>query len=50
MEKFPDDLKKSKESKKHIRHYNRIGLTLTTFEYMHMQAWCGEIEKAKAGL
>ena len=38
MEKFPDDLKKSKESKKHIRHYNRIGLTLTTFEYMHMQA------------
>ena len=50
MEKFPDDLKKSKESKKHIRHYNRIGLTLTTFEYMHMQAWMGEIEKAKAGL
>ena len=50
MDKFPDSIKKSKDHKKYITLYNRIGQTLTLFEYMYLRAWCDEIERSKTGL
>jgi dynein heavy chain len=34
MEQFPQDLIKSKESRKFVKMYNRIGYTLFSFEYL----------------
>jgi dynein heavy chain len=34
MEQFPQDLIKSKESRKYVKMYNRIGYTLFSFEYL----------------
>ena len=52
MDKFPEGIKKTrdKDHKSHITLYNRIGQTLTLFEFMYLRAWCGEIEKSKTGL
>lgn len=50
MDKFPDMIKKSKDHRRFITLYNRIGQTLTLFEFMYLRAWCGEIEKSKTGL
>jgi dynein heavy chain len=50
MERFPDEIKRSKDHRNYITLYNRIGQTLTLFEFMYLQAWCNEIERAKAGL
>lgn len=50
MDKFPDLTKKSKDHRNFITLYNRIGQTLTLFEFMYLRAWCGEIEKSKTGL
>mmetsp|Transcript_8265 Transcript_8265/g.4419 ORF Transcript_8265/g.4419 Transcript_8265/m.4419 type:complete len:80 (+) Transcript_8265:1747-1986(+) len=36
MEKFPDDIKKSRESYNFNRLHNKIALTLTTFEYLYL--------------
>ena len=50
MERFPEELKKNRDSRTHITLYNRLGLTLTAYEYLYKQAWCEQIERAKAGL
>ena len=50
MEKFPEELKKAKESRTSVNLHNRIGDCLVLYEYLYLQAWCQEIEKAKAGL
>jgi dynein heavy chain len=34
MEQFPEELIKSKESRKYVKMYNRIGYTLFSFEYL----------------
>jgi dynein heavy chain len=50
MEQFPQDLIKSRESRKFVKMYNRIGYTLFSYEYLWRQKWAHEVEKAKAGL
>jgi len=50
IEKFPPDLIKSKECRKLVTKYNKVGLTLITFEYLWREKWTREVEKAKAGL
>ncbi|CAG9316033.1 unnamed protein product [Blepharisma stoltei] len=50
MEKFPNMIKTGKEHRSYITLYNRIGQTLTLFEYMYLRAWCDEIERSKTGL
>jgi len=35
MERFPEELKKNRDSRTHITLYNRLGLTLTAFEYLY---------------
>jgi dynein heavy chain len=34
MEQFPEELIKSKESRKYVKMYNKIGYTLFSFEYL----------------
>jgi dynein heavy chain len=41
---------KSKEYKKIIPRYNKVGYTLFSFEYLWRQKWIADVEKAKAGL
>ena len=50
MEKFPSSLIQSKDSKKCVKTYNRLGYTLFYFEFQHREKWAQDVEKAKAGL
>jgi len=50
MQNFSNIIPPQNNPGRFIRSHNKIAITLTTFEYLFLQAWCNEIEKAKAGL
>lgn len=50
MENFPPELLNKRDSRRLINKYNKTGYVLFAFESVWRQAWCHEVEKAKAGL
>jgi|JI102314DRNA_FD_contig_21_7915110_length_389_multi_1_in_0_out_0_1 hypothetical protein len=50
MQKFPPEVTGSKDNKKHVKAYNKIGYTIFYYEYLWQEKWNLEVERAKAGL
>lgn len=50
MQNFPPEITQAKDSKKHVKAYNKIGYTIFYYEYLWQEKWAIEVERAKAGL